>query len=75
MLVPNYLTSFLITVIKIGESDNFEKQMFYLFPFFRSRVMRASAALGLITCNSKSKASLAVLIYKGLQKQQSNNLI
>ena len=31
--------------MKVGELDNFKKQMLYFFPFFRSNVMRGSAAI------------------------------
>ena len=43
----------------VGELDNFKKQMFYFFPFFRPSVMRASAAIskpklpGLAVCCTK----------------------
>ena len=32
-------------MIKVGELDNFKKEMLYFFPFFRTSVMKASAAI------------------------------
>ena len=44
-------------MIKAGELDNFKKQILYFFPFFKSSVMKASAALSLDTCICKIKTA------------------